>query len=579
MDAKTPDVLDSSVSSLFVEDGILFLCTVPLLIYFFGFHPILLLLLTHFVSVLFAGLAHGEIKGEVIGFLLSFSICITGISDAIALLFCACQVFGLDFCCDVSKRMGTPCAGAISDPLVLFLIPLGCYNLFSGLDRAFAMYRKNSSRHGFNTAFLTCVYLVYSGLLTLSTRDPPSNVLAFVTCYCLALLLCSVFLLGTNSVFGIWSVFLLSAPTLIFQAHLSLRESDPSVYMVIPTLTLFVTGLLLLDEVPVRDAWTKAYAIATSVSAIFLFSFALEKQSAASGVLIIGYLSTFMLRSVFAGLDSHYLCLVSALLFATFDVIFITFIIFWNMRLPYLWLMIPSVLSLAVSVATATSKYFDIVQVRDDVSNKLNRTIDEEEIDVSNVGKDTHDEIIQACGMGMDIAHDMVEKMKRGQRDSTVESITMVLIANDTNGYVNPDAINTMRNRIFFIKGFMNKISSHVDISVYETTLKNVLLNLAIPRSIYESTESEGGMWALDVAWAPGRTEDASFPNVSLLRLFALRLKSMEMILHGGKKNKKTDEWLKKTVTRRYAFSAARHTFKMADMMKRYENHWNIVWL
>lgn len=38
-------------------------------------------------------------------------------------------------------------------------------------------------------------------------------------------------------------------------------------------------------------------------------------------------------------------------------------------------------------------------------------------------------------------------------RDSTVESFT-VLNANDVNGYVNPDAINTMRNRIFFIKGF-----------------------------------------------------------------------------------------------------------------------------
>lgn len=576
---------ERSVSALFVEDALLFVVTFPLLVYFLDVQPVILVLATHVLSIPCAGLTYG-LRAEPDRFTIfcaTLASILANLSDAGVALFCACQTFRFDFCCDFLRAFGVGCPSAATLPTVLFLFPVSLYNLACGLGRTSAIFSSttSSSRDVFRKAFLVVMYSAYSVLLLAPDNDAPSNLLVLSVCYTTLSVVASVFFLVQN--LGKSVAFFPTALILTLQVYLSLRDRYPAVYGVLPLSGYVLCANAAFRSVPGDDAWSRTYAWISSAVGAVVFVYSFDDLSPSSGAAYAAYFCSFTARIVLFGLDSHYLSLVFSIVFCLVDVCFASYAVWWLRDAPHLfWVVGLCVTSVCVSIATLVFRVYDIKQVEEDLRRKFSTVVEVERVDVSS-GKADAETLLRFFRSGLAAGKSVRLEIGDGRLDPRdYEGFLATVQRDDATGASDPTAVRTTRARIYFAKGVLAEMFGALDQEPRDALLDKLLWTLGVPRRLFltassnigdECDEKSKGQWqnGLDVGWAPGDSDEATH-RLSLSRLVALRSRA------ANQAKLRHEDDVRGQVERRYRFVAGTVSFKTADKMIRYERHWDIVW-
>lgn len=578
---------ESRASTLFVEDSLLFVVTFPLLVYFLDVQPGILLLATHALSIPCAGLTHGTSheRDHFVALFVSLACILTILSDAGVALFCSCQVFRFDFCCDFLRAFGVGCPDAATLPTVFFLFPVSLYNLACGIGRASSIlaFASPSSRDIFQTAFIVVSYAAYSVLLLTPDNDAPSNLLVLLVCYATLAVVGSFVFLAIEPSLGTSVAFFPTVFILTLQTFLSLRGRYPAVYGVFPLCGYALCLNSAFRSVPGDDAWSRTYAWIASSVGVVVFVNSFDDLSPSSGAAYAAYFCSFATRVFFFSLDSHYASLTLSVAFCLFDVAFASYAIWWLRDAPHLfWVLGLCVSSLCVATATLVSRVYDIKQVEDDLRRKLATVVEVERVDVSSEAVDA-EKVLNAFRSGLVAGKRVRLELLEGRVDPRdYDAFLRIVQEDDPTRISDPSAVRTTRGRIYFVKGVVTEMFDAVDVERRDALVNKLLWTLGVPRRHFRSaspivgsdcgeTVNDDGLNGLDVGWAPGSDDDATH-RLSLSRLMALRSRA------ASEARVPRGEDLQRRVERRYRFVAGTVSFKTADKMARYERQWDIVW-
>lgn len=566
------------VATLFVEDGLLFTVTFPTLVYFFGVQEVILLLAFHALSIPCAGLAYGSSKGrgDFVSFLVGLTSILTNVADLGAVLFCSCQVFRFDFCCDFLGTFGVGCPSALTLPTVFFLFPVSLYNLACGLSRTSLTFvsASSTSRDVIRTAFLVVVYVAYAFILVVPDKDPPSNLLVLLVCYTTLSLVASVVFLRHSPNLGTTNALLPSILILALQGFLSLRHRYPGAYMISPVFGVILCVSSALRAVPGTDVWSRLYGWVASAAGAVIFVVAFDEFRPVVGTAYVSYFCSFAGRVVLFGLDSHYLTLLFSVVFCLIDVVFASYVLVWSDdATPLLfWVLALTVASACVSVATLVSRVYDIKQLEDSLRKHMATRVDREKVDVpSSDGPRDPKKLLDAFEDGLKAGAMALTEFRDGRLDPRdVETFLTTLREKDTMQLSDPNAIRTTRMRICFAKGVFADFFDVLGEEQYFALLNKYLWTLGVPRRLYlgYSSNCPRTFDGLDVGWAPGEDEEASH-RLSLSRLLVLR---------ASVTRESNFQILQRQTERRYRFVAGTISYKTANKVARYEKNWDIVW-
>ena len=574
-----------NVATLFVEDGLLFTVTFPSLVYFFGLQEVILLLSVHALSIPCAGLAYGSFRhrDDFVSFLVGLTSVLTNVADLAAVLFCSCQVFRFDFCCDFLNTFGVGCPSALRLPTVFFIFPVSLYNLACGLGRTSVAFlsASSASREVIRTAFLVVSYVAYAFILLVPDKDSPSNLLVLLVCYITLSLFASVIFLRHSPNIGTTNALLPSIVILALQGYLSLRHRYPGVYMILPLCGVVLCVSSALRAVPGIDAWSRMYGWVASAAGALVFVIAFDDLRPVVGTTYVAYFCSFAGRVVLFGLDSHYLSLLFSVLLCLIDVVFATYVLVWcdDTTPLLLWVLVLTFFSACVSVSTLVSRVYDLKQVEDSLRKNISTVVDVEKVDVPSFGAPRDPKkLLDAYETGREAGAVALKELSDGRLDSRdVESFLEVLQVKDSMKLSDPTAVRTTRMRICFAKGVFAELSDVLGEDQNAALQSKYLWTLGVPRRLYLNFTQKSGsdcsrsIDGLDVGWAPGEDDEAS-QRLSLSRLIGLRASATRELKVSRGEN------LQRQVETRYRFVAGTVSFKTANKVARYEKNWDIVW-
>ena len=514
--------------------------------------------------------------------LIGLTCILTNLADTGAALFCSCQVFRFDFCCDFLRAFGVGCPSASSLPTVFFLFPVSLYSLAFGVSRTTEVFASASSasRDIIWTASLVVAYAAYAVLLLVIDNDVASNFLVLLVCHTALFLAGSVIFLGHNLKLGTSVAYFPTTLILALQGYLSLGERYPGVYMILPLCGYVLCVTSALRAVPGGDVWSRLYALGTSAVGIVIFVTSFDDLRPSVGTTYVAYFCSFAGRVILFGLDSHYISLIFSVVFCVVDMVFTSYVMWWTDNAPLLsWVATLSVTSLCVAVATLVSKVYDIKQVEDDLRKNISTVVNTEKVTVpSSDAPPDQEKLLRAFKSGVEAGNRALQEFQNGRLDPRdLDRFFEVIREKDVMQLSDSTAVRTTRMRIYFVKGVCVKIPDALEEKAYDALLNKFLWTLGVPRRLFLSTTPESGFECsrvfngLDVGWAPGDDDEASY-RLSLSRLIALRAKATREAKLGR------DEDAQKRVERRYRFVAGTVSFKTADKIARYERHWDIVW-
>lgn len=566
------------VATLFVEDGLLFTVTFPTLVFFFGVQEVILLLAIHGLSIPCAGLTYASSsrRGDFVSFLVGLTSILTNVADLAAVLFCTCQVFRFDFCCDFLGTFDVGCPSALALPTVFVLFPVTLYNLACGLSRTSLTFisASSASQDVMRTSFLVVAYVAYAYILVVPDKDPPSNLLVLVVCYTTLSLVASVIFLRHSPNLGATNALFPSFLILALQGFLSLRHRYPGVYMTLPLCGGILCVSSALRAVSGTDVWSRLYGWVASAAGGVIFVIAFDEFRPVVGTVYVAYFCSFAGRVVLFGLDSYYLSLLFSVVFCLGDVVFASYVLVWcDDATPFLfWVLALSFVSACVSVATLVSRVYDIKQLEDSLREQLPTLVDKEKVDVPSSDRPIDPKkLLLAFEDGQKAGTMVLTEFRDGRLDPRdVETFLTMLRKKDTMQLSDPTAVRTTRMRICFAKGVFDELSDALGEDQYFALLSKYLWVLGVPRQLYlaYTPNCPRSINGLDVWWSPGEDDEAPH-RMSLSRLLGLR---------ASVTRESNSQVLQRQTERRYRFAAGTISYKTANKVARYDKNWDIVW-
>jgi hypothetical protein len=251
-----------------------------------------------------------------------------------------------------------------------------------------------------------------------------------------------------------------------------------------------------------------------------------------------------------------------------------------------LWVAALSLVSFIVSVYAIAARLADVTQVNDDVQMKVPKDIFStlEKVDVSrllnvdNISASALAASAYRAGItaGNKVNEDIELDFMEGP--ALIESIDKSLSRNDVSGYVNPEKVETTRQRIFFLRGALSRLRGKRASGAIDAVEKMHRARLGVAKPSFDTVQATGGTWGLDVGWSPQVRRDGDIiTDLSLRRLVAIRVRALREAFPGtGKSDDEAS--VRDEVVRRYRFVASRDSFKRSDATERYDMYWNIVW-
>jgi len=363
------------VSNAFVEDSLVFLFTVPALVYIFGPSHLLLLTSVHLLSIPCSGASHSALLGPVQSFLLTFSTLLAAAADSVAIVVCSCEFTLSDFCC---RRVGPFFVGCLQDDydasfrlpnytvnisLAFVLLPVAAYNLLKDTVRVVQIWTQSdgdgeqSSRAGATLAWLLCVkiatLIITSAGDSGSSRNAWNHALNLVVSYSLFSCVVAAANWKTHSLEALHALYFLDCCALVLYGAASVQGKVATLGVYFTACAFCISGTLLVQKKKETYFWSQVYIIYALASIAYLSIDWWDRFSAISAAVMLAYAGTTFSRYYLLHGESSLLSLCFAIMFLFLDVIFVSVI----------WLCIVAGLSKVPNIGSGVKSLIDMRSV------------------------------------------------------------------------------------------------------------------------------------------------------------------------------------------------------------------------